>query len=876
MSERKLLRYVAAGRLKAVLRLLDTLPDAERRACLPALRELRQRLRPEPFSRRAVRAHPALHAAGAACHTSVTAAAAWIAGADLRWNRAPTPVLLDLLGRRPPEWQAELARRLADRPASAELDHALLAGLVRQAGCAPPTTRTYLAGWVDQLTAAHQSGTLLDRLRADPHTPLLVCALFDTQNVGTRLTRPSATGFDSWPTALACLAEEGVLDRAVLLDRCVARLLRGGRVTDQRLFLRVLKALTPTRAEELARLADWAALAADGPDSVASYAQSVLAGLALDGELTTGQLARISETVLFRPERTLARAQLVLLGKVLRRDASSAPELLPTVTAAFGHSDSEVQKRALTLVSRHLEAAGPVARAAVVPALGQLSPGLRQEAAAALGVDLEPAPAAGQPDTLPPPPEPQRLPPPPGSAAELAEDVAALLASPQTDPAAFECALDGLVRWAHTDREAVTEALGPAVARQWWMRFGPLPYDQHQRFSTFRDGISVVLAALLDRIHTETLVAGVQRRTGRHSCVHAALANAWDARLWEVAHRLRTDPVPFLLATPTWESGRLDADVLVARLAEYHRLGIRPGPCDTALALLRVDRRGAGGARHAAAALGTPEGDRLAAWLAREDPAPAPSERRAHPHLVLVEPPPLGEDLTLFPPTFRPLGEPVPASADLNGCIHWDADEARHWLCLVPGHRELVAARLLRNVVNTAVHDDRDTPAYLSWLAEADGPAGEAVHLSVGYGLCARHGENRMAAVDALLILAAQQQVDTRLLGTLLGTLLSQGIVVPSRLAASARTAGETGAWALVWSVLGTALPSLLTARAANGFRSVAGLGDLLEVAAESAERCAARAEMPQLAEVTARGGRSKLVAQARRLQRALTTCGAT
>lgn len=49
-----------------------------------------------------------------------------------------------------------------------------------------------------------------------------------------------------------------------------------------------------------------------------------------------------------------------------------------------------------------------------------------------------------------------------------------------------------------------------------------------------------------------------------------------------------SSPVPFLLAAPGWSNGALDAAVLVERLAEYARLGLRAGPVDLDQALLRA------------------------------------------------------------------------------------------------------------------------------------------------------------------------------------------------------------------------------------------------------------------------------------------------
>ncbi|MGW3513080.1 hypothetical protein [Streptomyces sp. NPDC000994] len=125
--------------------------------------------------------------------------------------------------------------------------------------------------------------------------------------------------------------------------------------------------------------------------------------------------------------------------------------------------------------------------------------------------------------------------------------------------------------------------------------------------------------------------------------------------------------------------------------------------------------------------------------------------------------------------------------------------------------------------------------------------------------------------MDALLVLAARGQLDAARHGADLGELVRHGAVKPLRLAESLRTAASTGAYATVWGLLGHALPPLLSDLAADGPAGpVRGLGDLLAVAAECAERSGARGELPHLARAADRRGSSRLVAEARRLRGAL------
>ncbi|MGQ4380885.1 DUF6493 family protein [Streptomyces sp. SAS_267] len=879
MSGEALLKAVRAGRTVEAAGLLDGMTDGERRACLPALRELRKELRSSPWDAASRVACPALHAAGAACHTGAAGAATWIAGVDMRWSQASPGVLLHVLGDRETDWLTDLTHRLAARPATSRVPFALLSGLVALSGCEVPTTDAYVRGWLEHIGASwHGGGTVAQRLRKEPHLSVMITALFESLEVTGQIAWLFGDGPGSWYSALAELSAEGTLDRKVVLDACVARLLRGGAPADQRVFLRLLSSLAPTRDEERERSGDWTVLACQAVPTVAWYAQSVLASLALDGELTTRQLAEMSSGVLFRTEKKLVRAQLVLLGKVLKRDPSTAQVLLPALAEAFGHEDTEVQERALKLVERHATALPDSggARERLGELTADLSPGLRLRAERVLGIESPGSASGVQEEVLPPVPERARLAAAPASVTELAEEVSAILAS-GGGVAAFERALDGLVRHAHRDRVALVEALGPVVARCWWKDRDPSYPVVDRSFRESAQGLEVVLAALFEGVGMDTLHAAVQHGPTSGNCHHSALSRALDARLWEAAYRLRTDPMPFLLATPTWDTGLLEPDELVERLTEYRRLDARPGTADFAQALLRVrrdDRATAEAAAACARRLGSPEGYRLAQWLTAEGPLLPASRRRTSGARVLLELGELEDIQGLFPKEFRPLGRPLTVFKGHGYCRHWGVMDQRQWPAVVPGRRELVAARLLRDISTAAMEDSRMDAAMLPLLAEADGTAGEALHLCLAYGLGARFPEDRLAAVDALLVLAARGQLDAGRLGSDMGQLVRRGALKKSRLAESIRTAASTGAYATVWSVLLGLLPALLTGLAADragGGGAVRGLGELLAIGADCAERSGARGDLAHLAGTAERQGSSKVVIQARRLRTALT-----
>ncbi|MFI8824942.1 DUF6493 family protein [Streptomyces sp. NPDC053431] len=866
----ELLAAVRAGRHGAVPGLLRRLDAAGRKTVLTELKELRKEVRGWDWNRwnEQVEAQRALRVAGAGCHTGAAAAAAWIASRDLAgWGRNASDDLLEVLADREPAWLADVARRLAERPAVADDDYGLVHGLVVRSGSPAPATEAYLRGWTREMTDAR----LLERLRSDPQTPVLVPRVLELTETPDRLTwsvGPEAP--THWPTALKTLADEGVLDRAVLVEGCVARLLRGGRPRDLRFPLTLLQLLGTTGEERRGRVPDWLGMVADAPSPVAAYAQEVLAELALDGGLTVPQLAEMSGAVLFRTEKKLVRAQLTLLGKVLRREPGAAEELLPVVTDVFGHEDTAIQERGLALVGRHLAGVDERVREELAGAAELLSP-VHRAAAVELFGGAAVVDAGPYEEVLPPVPEPRPLAPAAETVAELMEDLVTLARNPYESVEDFERALDGVVRHAYRDREALAAAVRETFAGEYWL-------ERQDHVVRSSEGVLTVLAALVGGVRPAQLDIARRRRFQAPGCAHEALNRAVDVRSWEVAWLMATAaPVPFLLATPTLHTGAVDPLVLVERLREYRDAGVEPLPVDLAQALLRVRKADPSAARAAreAAGLGTRAGARLADWLtAAESLAPglrflARSEDSRSSswwladRLVLA----VREHRTIrkeFPPAFHWLGAEPTESARGCGRYHWSALRPL-WPGVLPDDRETLGAWLLPSLAGAAECEERGAAWGLTALAEADGPAGPAVHLALAIGLGCRHAEDRLTAVDALLVLAARGDLDPALLAARLSDLVAEGTVKPNRLADAVRTAASTGAYATVYAVLAALLPGLFRAP-----KAVHGTGELVAVAAECVERCGASGEPAGLAETAARAGSSQLVTQARRLLAAL------
>ncbi|MFD2011159.1 DUF6493 family protein [Streptomyces narbonensis] len=871
----KLMEAVRGGRAEDVPARLEGLGAAERRTVLARLKVLRAEVRgwESKRPREAADVRRALYVAGAGCHPGAAGAATWLGGRDLLpWRSEGGDLVLRAVAGQTPEWLAEVAGRLAARPSVAEHSYRVIRGLAERAGCPVPATDGYVLGWAWEFRAGSRwrrsadAPALLDRLREDPQTPVLVVHALSMAESPDELTwtlteAPRA----HWPTAVAALVAEGVLDRAEVLGAAVSRLLRGGRPRDLRFPLDVLRLVGPTAAEFRERVPDLVGMVADGPSPIAGYAQEALSGLAADGTLSTGALAEMTGAALFRTEKKLVRAQLTLVGKVLARDPGAAAELLPAVSEVFGNEDTELQGRGLKLVGRHLPAVDGSVRLELAGRAGLLSPVHRQAAVELFGGSVEFGAGLPYEEILPPVPEPQLVGPPAATVEELVEELLAKGVS--DDPVRFERALDGLVRHAHRDREALTSAVREAFATAGWEEPYHFAYGSH--------GVHAVLAGLLGTVDRSWIDSRLAREPEATACLHEGLTGIRDTRLWEAASLVGTDALPFLLAAPTLSTGGIDPATLVERLRAYRDAGVEHAPVDLAQALLRVLRAdpGAGRAAEEAWELDTPAGLRLAAWLRSETPLAADvrvlgreedrSLLRWHVvHRLVVDVADSAVVREEFPPAFRWLGGVLEAAP--RSCSHWIVG-GEHWASVLPADREVLAACLVPSLARSVGGGARETTEPLTGTAEAEGPVGRGVALALALGLGNGDADDRLRAVDALLVLASRGDLDARRVGEELGWLLAEGSVKPNRLADAARTAAATGAYGTVWAVLAAALPEAL-----GDGKPVRGLGEVLAVAADCVERCGARGELAGLDGVASAKGSTQLVAQAKRLRDAL------
>ncbi|SCL23006.1 hypothetical protein GA0074692_1499 [Micromonospora pallida] len=763
-------------------------------------------------------------------------------------RRTAAAPVIEVARQRGVTWLADLAYRLADRlPRTDPGDGwAFVAELLTAEQAPPPTGETFVSGWVSDLSwprDGRRNGPLAERLAADPFLDALLPRLFEVDGVGVAMAFDDSSTREKMalPRALAELAGTGRLDRTVLLDGCLSRLLRDDRPAALRAFVALHDLLAPTVAEVATRAAGYLRLLADAPAPVATMAQKALRQW---DDLEVEALLEASRTVLARPDKALARTQLGWLDRLARRRADHAAEIAEVLAVALDHPAADVRDRAGTLTARHGYAPPPV----VVTVSG---------------------------DDLPPSPAPASTPPPITDPDELAEEVAALLGG-ELRALPLDRVLDGLVRLAGADRPRLHRALVPVLDRH-RHRLDDHPWDP------------CCLCGLLgDVLYTAVEPSRAEQRRGRWHALMAgvgpspeteqqsgearvpALHRLLRARLAEVGSRVGSPGYPALLATPTSVTGAVDPLALYERIARLGSGG--PWRWDLTQALLRLPTGFDEPLAAKAAALRSPAGDRLAVWL-REGGLPRPvhevvtvprRQRRKSYDWEYDRLPKQRRQVRLAPPEGHHdrLGL-LTVPPVLVGIDH--GNRATLWAPVLPWHPAVVAAHALPEVASTADQDARGGAAILPLLAESGGEGGPALDLALAYGLGARHEADRVAALDALLLLAAAGTLDAPAIGGHLGELAASGSVLPTRALTPLRDAATAGAPLTTWRLLAAALPAILAVPTAPR-----GTPDLLTLAAETATRVGVRIEVPGLAEVAARGGSSRLVREARRLTEAL------
>ncbi|MFD4675606.1 DUF6493 family protein [Lentzea sp. NPDC058450] len=604
-------------------------------------------------------------------------------------------------------------------------------------------------------------------------------------------------------------------DRQALLDVCLARLQQGGTASEMDGFLGLHTALKVTQDETSAHARDYLAMLPDSRSTVAGLAQERLKSVEdLDFDL----LLDASRWVFGRTEKKLVRAQLTWLGK----HAKARPdEVVLTLAELFAHESADLRGQAVKLIVKHLGNARDETQASVRALAAQLPDDLARELGVTAEQDSTTVPAAFEPR-----PFPALI----ATLDELTGELMAAVRSDRLEPSTAERIVEAIVRFAWQDREALARALQPVFDKHAWLGYR----EQHPGWND--DGarnaksefIEIVLAArakpkTLKKPVSETIDLARNWRTTQEG--NGEIADRLARRLHEIAKGLTYLPKPALVSTPTEASGLIDPAVLEQRLARAQAEGWQPWPRDLALALERLPSF----ETEAVIALA----ERTFSYRGYEI-----------------------KDTGLYATVTPGLEEPE------NQLRHWDESGPmmEWWPSLLPTQRDVIAAHLVPHLRARTATKGGDGPL-LPMLAESHGPAGPATHLALTYGLGAELTLNRAYAVDAMLILAARDQLDGALLGDLVGQVLERGDVVLNRVLPGLRDAARSGAARQIWAALAALLPRLWSHNR---------VADVVELAVELAQQLKPGGDVEGLAEVAARKGSSKAVVQARRLVSAL------
>ncbi|TMR28844.1 DUF6493 family protein [Nonomuraea zeae] len=841
------------------------------------------------------------------------ATAAWLTRREFAGRRARVEEVVRVLATRPAAWQADVAARLARKIRTPDDRNAPLAlAVLRACGAPPPEHDPLVTAWLSSRPAAD-----------DPLLASLLPRIFEAEGVGRLLReerlKPAPT---PWLALIGELVAAGRVSRAELLDGCVRRFLRGGDAVSLRFFVRLHQLLDPTPQEAAAHVRDYLRLLPAAPGAVA---ESALDQVRRAGPLDPADLVEAIEGLTFRPEAKLALRGLRWLEQELAYAAELAPALATAFGHASYEVQSRAVRIALKHSAAFAPAGEVLAEAVpLLPEAlgtqvaavcgGDVTP---QGQPAAFTPPPLPAPAGPEPF-----PEPtldvigsvyewvdgerwlaafvrQAA----GDREELRRTLGAQFGNSYPQVYAHEEWVD-VSQWIGALAREVAEpspgpepTSGPVSASGGpGPASGPEAGDSQARAGVRTGagdeeeigGLEWVFGRLFEAAWKETgRLLGLSVPSEPLTAPRAQPMTAPRAqpylprpetlapphlfllrRLDEIHRALRAGTLPpVLLATPTLTTGHLDPAVLVDRLAQCAAAGIEPLPADLAQALLRLPRGRHPEAAGHAARIGSPAAATAARWLAEGGlPDPVTGLRWSYiegatgHYFDEREPGYQPYDIRLKPvlrgaPTgLEALDELLREQARWSWGHH---DHAGNWWpSLLPSHREVVATDFLPYLLNSEIP--------MSWvraLADADGPAGEAMALTLAAKVAKAHPE----AASLLVRMAARGDLPAEEVGTQVALLLRRTPYYQARpVVGVLAEAARQGAYAAVWRILTSLLPALLPA---PGERPRVAHIEAVTLAADVAGWAGARGAIPEVSAYATGGGRSRFVRECVRLR---------
>ncbi|MCZ6874532.1 MAG: DUF6493 family protein [bacterium] len=551
-------------------------------------------------------------------------------------------IFLKVIGDRRPDWIDQwLEVRLADEIVG--LSWQMLQQLIETGICGKPTHDGYVRLMVDDLNHwqrqdGHSYLRLSQRLLANPE--LLedeIWRLFETATdafMTTHEDNPQVPGnYESWPTALVKLAEQGHLDRQRLLDASLQALTGSMRPQLLSGLHKFHARLKPTQEEIAKREAAYRHLLRLQVGHVVGFALNMLKTLDKADILDDRTFLAEVTPVFALSSKSQPSTVLKMAQRIADRTPKLKAEAVHVASQALTHTSSDVQELALTVLETYAKRIDAEVIARLDACLDDLSVVLRPRAQALIdpsGDNRKTQPAA---DVLPVQPpytyadlieRIELLEPAIQQRTELDTLLQAESATALPPPLPFEqidvmvlryltpvesiATLDDLIVAVTHAVEAVDSAdqierLLDALSRL----CNPLPADFQRNTAALlkrlrepqkSDGICSLSnwggtpLALNDLLLT--WLTGQLHDTPQHTSTRSVGPFAFiRARLRELTQQIARRQAAPLLAAPTHEHGWIDPVVLVSKARQLQTQNLQPMRTDLIQALLRLtpDRR---------------------------------------------------------------------------------------------------------------------------------------------------------------------------------------------------------------------------------------------------------------------------------------------
>ncbi len=447
----------------------------------------------------------------------------------------------------------------------------------------------------------------------------------------------------TWADAIAQLSAAGLLDRDRLLDACLDAFTRDFNPNRVGWYADLLNKLEPWLDEVAARSSRYLRLLSANARDAVKLAQAELGRLLAARRLDHRLLLDASGPALRYPQKSIAVAQLKLIGQVAAKDPGLRARCAVTAATAFGHERQDVQEAALKLIGK-LGVPGEPFLTEIRARAADLAPSLLADAAAlglasaeevsaperagagshasasgdatgagAVLVDdsaslegriaLLPASAAGdlraalelvRAGSVPGPVQTRpaagaMLPRPVTDPHELVELLTVVLEDGR-DAIAVERALAGAVRLSSLPTAQRARFVAPLLRRARQLASIYVPFDGSKISS---DVALITLAWSGEKLRRGTADREASYNPGAYAVDGSGrartMAGIFSARAWEAAKIIESGRGGVLLAEPETERGAVTAATLLERVGRLAADNGRPaGDHDRDVALLRL------------------------------------------------------------------------------------------------------------------------------------------------------------------------------------------------------------------------------------------------------------------------------------------------